>query len=201
MTATPLPRAGVLWPVTRREAALAALTAHAPADPNEAKDLETTLAFARSRKQPFDRTDTEGHLVASGLVANPGLDRVVLLHHRQLDMWLQCGGHADPGDATAKQTALREAREETGLSVQPHPAHPDLLDVDVHEIPATDSFPAHLHLDLRYLLAADPEDQPEAPADEAHEAAWFELDEALALELDEGLVRLLQKTRELADRG
>lgn len=201
MTATPLPPTGGAGTVTRREAALAALIEHAPEGPSEAKDLETTLAFARSRKQPFDRTDTEGHLVASGLVASPELDRVVLLHHRQLDTWLQCGGHADPEDITAKRTALREAREETGLTVEPHPAHPDLLDVDVHEIPATDSFPAHLHLDLRYLLVADPAGTPEAPADEAHEVAWFELDEARALELDEGLVRLLGKVETLASDG
>ncbi len=187
--------------MTRREAALAALIDHAPGGPREAKGLETTLAFARSRKHPFDRTDTEGHLVASGLVASPDLDRVVLLHHRQLDMWLQCGGHADPDDATAQQTALREAREETGLTVEPHPAHPDLLDVDVHEIPATDSFPAHVHLDLRYLLVADPRQEPEAPDEEAHEIAWFELDQARTLELDEGLLRLLGKVRTLASGG
>lgn len=201
VTATPLPRSGAPATVTRRDAALAALIDHAPGGRREAEDLETTLAFARSRKQPFDRTDTEGHLVASGLVASPELDQVVLLHHRQLDMWLQCGGHADPDDATAQQTALREAREETSLAVEPHPAHPDLLDVDVHEIPATDSFPAHLHLDLRYLLVADPTKQPEAPADEAHEVAWFELEEARALELDGGLLRLLGKVKVLASGG
>lgn len=187
--------------MTRRDAALAALTDHVPGGPREAKDLETTLAFARSRKHPFDRTDTEGHLVASGLVASPGLDQVVLLHHRQLDMWLQCGGHADPDDLTAQETALREAREETGLTVEPHPAHPELLDVDIHEIPATDSFPAHLHLDLRYLLVADPAATPEAPAEEAHEVAWFELEAARGLELDGGLVRLLGKVKALASGG
>lgn len=186
--------------MTRRQAALETLADHAPADEDEARDLETMVAFARTRDDPFDRGDTEGHLVASGLVASPSLDRVVLLHHRTLGMWLQPGGHAEPGDRSAQQAALREAREETGLDVEPHPTHPGLLDVDVHEIPATDGFPAHLHLDLRYLLVADPDHPPEAPADEAHEVRWFELDEALSLELDEGLIRLLDKVRALDGR-
>ena len=84
--------------------------------------------------------------------------RVLLLHHRKLDRWLQPGGHAEPGEADGEEVALREAREETGIAaLRLHPDAPRPLDVDVHAIPARGSEPAHLHLDLRYVVIAPDE--------------------------------------------
>lgn len=171
---------------------------HEPAGPEEARDLERIVSFVERKEDPFDRTDPEGHLTGSGLVASRELDRVVLMHHRKLDMWLQCGGHAEDDESDARRVALREAREETGLRpLEPHPHWPGLVDVDVHEIPATDAMPEHLHLDLRFVLAADPSQQPTAPDGEAHEVRWFRLEEARSLDLDEGLQRLLWKLRSI----
>src|SRR5262249_42636325 len=56
-------------------------------------------------------------------------------------------------------TALREAREETGCPVAPHPHAPRPLDVDVHSIPSRGADRAHLHLDVRFLVVTD---RPEA---------------------------------------
>ena len=43
--------------------------------------------------------------------------RVILVHHRQLDMWLPVGGHIEL-DEDPEQAALREAEEESGLRVE-----------------------------------------------------------------------------------
>lgn len=175
------------------------LASHAPAGPDEARDLERIRAFVERKADPFDREDTEGHVVASGLVTSPELDQVVLLHHAALDMWLQTGGHAQPGERSGHRIARREAVEETGFAeIEPHPQWPDLIDVDVHEIPATDAMPAHLHLDLRYLFVADPSLEPTVPEDEAHQVRWFDVETARqTLDLDPGLQRLLWKVRSL----
>lgn len=45
-------------------------------------------------------------------------EKVLLIHHAKLDMWLPVGGHIDPGE-TPDQTAVREAFEETGLKISP----------------------------------------------------------------------------------
>src|SRR5580692_3455984 len=45
--------------------------------------------------------------------ANPA--GVAALHVKH-DLWLQVGGHADPGEADPLEIALREAAEETGLT-------------------------------------------------------------------------------------
>ena len=58
---------------------------------------------------------TDGHLTASALVVDPSRGRVLLTLHKKLKMWLQMGGHCEPGDLTLADAALREATEESGI--------------------------------------------------------------------------------------
>src|SRR5437899_1599903 len=97
------------------------LARHQPADEEEATDLVRILAFVSRHADPFDRRIAEGHLTASALVVSATGERVLLLHHRKLDRWLQPGGHGDPGETSGEQVALREAHEETGLAGLPAP--------------------------------------------------------------------------------
>jgi len=141
-------------PEARREL-VASLAAHAPTDEKEAQDLARIRGFVASHDDPWDRRIPAGHLTASALVLSADGGRVLLLHHRKLERWLQPGGHADPGEGRGEGVALREALEETGIEgLALHPAAPRPLDVDVHDIPARPGEPAHQHLDLRYLAVA-----------------------------------------------
>ena len=177
-----------------------ALRAHAPADDDEAGDLDRIVAFAAAHDDPFDRRHADGHLVGSALVVAADGRRVLLLHHRKLDRWLQCGGHAEPGETSGESVALREATEETGIAGLSfdHRA-PRPLDVDVHRIPARTHEPEHDHLDLRYLVVAPAGAAPERSVEETNDMRWFDWDDALALDIDRGLRRLLLKARALVD--
>ena len=44
-------------------------------------------------------------------------EKILLIHHRQLDKWLPLGGHIEL-DEDPEQAALREAKEESGLEVE-----------------------------------------------------------------------------------
>jgi 8-oxo-dGTP pyrophosphatase MutT (NUDIX family) len=44
-------------------------------------------------------------------------EKILLIHHRQLDQWLPLGGHVEL-DEDPEQAALREAKEESGLEVE-----------------------------------------------------------------------------------
>ena len=172
------------------------LERHVPADAKEAGDLAEMLAFLDRHPDPFDRDILEGHFTGSAVVVSATGDRVLLLHHRKLDRWLQPGGHAEPGEREGAMVALREAREETGIEgLILHPAAPRPLDVDVHPIPARGDEPAHRHLDLRYLVVAPRAGTPRPAAEEARALRWFTWEELSAVDLDPGLRRALRAAR------
>jgi 8-oxo-dGTP pyrophosphatase MutT (NUDIX family) len=141
------------------------------ATPREVSSRARFLAELDRLADPCDRQADPVHVTGSAIVVGP---RGTVLHwHKRLGGWMQPGGHVDPGESPW-QAALREAGEETGLTLR-HPAGgPRLVHLDVH--PAG----PHVHLDLRYLvLAGDAEPQP--PPDESQQVRWFSFAEAIAI--------------------
>ncbi|MBW5426114.1 NUDIX domain-containing protein [Streptomyces sp. BG9H] len=131
---------------------------------------------------------TAGHVTASALVVDPSRGRVLLTLHRKLRMWLQMGGHCEPGDTSLALAALREATEESGVpGLTLLPGGPVRL--DRHPIPG----PCTQHLDVQYAALA-PSDAVEAISDESLDLRWFAYDEVADV-ADESVVRLVKATR------
>lgn len=159
------------------------LREHVPVDARELLHLEHVRAFCARHDDPFDRSLAEGHLTGSAFVLDPE-GRLLLTHHLRLGIWVQLGGHSD-GELVAEDVALREAREESGLSdlrfdetLRFADGAPRLLDVDVHRIPARKSEPEHDHLDLRFLLRTSTPELIVADPSETKALEWVSLDEA-----------------------
>jgi 8-oxo-dGTP pyrophosphatase MutT (NUDIX family) len=130
----------------------------------------------------------DGHITASALVIDPSRGRVLLTLHRKLKMWLQMGGHCEPGDATLADAAMREATEESGIrGLTLLPGGPVRL--DRHAIPA----PCHWHLDVQYAAMALA-GAVEEISEESLDLRWFAYDEVADV-ADESVVRLLERTR------
>ena len=177
---------------------LALLAAHPPADRVEQGHLEAIRDFVAREPACFLRTTfVPGHITGSAFILDPARGLLLLHHHRKLDRWLQMGGH-DDGERDAASTALREAREESGLAKIDWPAGPrKVLDVDVHQIPARKDEPAHQHLDVRFALWADSRQPLTVDALESKALAWFPLAEAEAKMNEPGAVRVVAKLRAL----
>ncbi len=178
-----------------REGLLDELSRHAPSDAHEAESLDWMRRFLAAPADPFARTNPEGHITASAVVARPDGSAFLLLHHRKLGRWLQPGGHAEASDASAFDAAWREAREETGIASFETPLGRAIFDVDVHLIPQRRGEPAHFHFDVRYLFTTESPIDRAAAEDAGRPMEWRGFEDAIAGGADASLARALEKAR------
>ena len=175
------------------------LARHVARRPDDAEVVGRVGGFVLAHADCFERSCLEGHITASAWILSPDHRQALLTHHRKLARWLQLGGHTD-GEVDPRRVALREAREESGLErfrFLPDGADPLPLDLDIHPIPAHGRDPAHLHLDVRFLLVAEP-GQALRKSDESNELQWFERARLSEWIAEESLLRLERRARELA---
>ncbi len=157
----------------------------------ETADVERMRRLAAAEPDPWLRT-LPLHFTASALVVHPASGRVLLRWHQRQQMWLQVGGHGDPGESDPLRIALREAREETGLAdLEPWP-DASVRHAVVCSVPAGRGEPAHEHADLRYFMATG---NPAAARPENKDAPlrWLTIGEARALVGANNLSRTLDR--------
>lgn len=159
-------------------------------DEHEESARQRFLEFVRREERCFDRDTLEGHVTASAWVLNRAADKVLLSHHRKLNMWVHLGGHVE-GESALLSVALREAFEESGLS-QLVPHSPQIFDIDVLYVPPWRHTPEHLHYDVRYLLQCGGEESV-VVSDESHDLAWVPLQELHRYTTEESLHRMARK--------
>ncbi len=176
----------------------------------EGEIYSTQIEFLKSTPDCFKSDYPSGHFTASTLIVDKSLNRVLLTHHKKLNMWLQLGGHAD-GNSMIHETAMREAQEESGLSELSFINVPPLtdsedeslplpFDLDYHQIPRRGDTPPHIHYDVRFLMIAhDPEKI--ICSDESHDLRWFDLDEAKDITDERSMHRQFHKLEILKQTG
>ena len=119
------------------------------------------------------------HFTATGFLVRD--EKVLLVHHRKLGMWLPFGGHLEPGEDPA-QALLREAQEETGFRVEIVAEAQQFKADGVCTLPRPETIlleriePNHFHIDLIYFVRSLGGTERLA-ADEHHELRWFSRDE------------------------
>jgi len=159
--------------------------------PEEAQTCKRLRQFVESHADCFSRTYAPGHVTSSAWLFDTGGKRVLLTHHKKLDIWVQLGGHME-GEASVLESALREAREESGI--EGISVRSDLLfDIDIHEIPARRDEPTHLHYDCRFALQTESTDEF-VLTEESHELRWVPVAEVAALTDEESVVRMVRKS-------
>jgi 8-oxo-dGTP pyrophosphatase MutT (NUDIX family) len=148
------------------------------------------LGFLAARPDAMWRSCAPGHVTASALVIEPVSRRVLLTLHPRAGLWLQVGGHCEPGDGTLLDVAAREAREESGLGALSF--DPDPLSLDIHPITCSLGVPTR-HFDVCFLALAAAGAEP-VISDESVDLQWFSWD-ALPEGVAPELPRLLETAR------
>ncbi|MCR5005952.1 MAG: NUDIX hydrolase [Clostridiales bacterium] len=158
-----------------------AIQAYRPYNEQEEKDRERLLSLLESGADLWTRDNETAHLTASAWVVSPSRDKVLMVYHNIYQSWSWLGGHAD-GDRDLARVAVREVQEESGLThvrlVSPEIFSLEILTVDGHEKRGR-YVSSHLHLNVTFLIEADPEEPLTHRPDENAAVAWFTPEEAV----------------------
>jgi 8-oxo-dGTP pyrophosphatase MutT (NUDIX family) len=167
-----------------------AIAHYADRYPDEHEVTDRFFGLLAEHENCFERDCWAGHITGSAWLVDPSRNDLLLTHHKKLNMWLQLGGHSD-GESDTVQVALREAREESGLRTEI--LDESVFDLDVHEIPARKSDPAHYHFDVRFALRAL--DRDYTVSDESLDLAWVPIAELETVTTEISILRMRDKWR------
>ena len=124
---------------------------------------------------------------------------MLLRWHVRHERWLQVGGHGDPGETDPLAIALREAREETGLTdLVPWPDD-SLRHAVICYVRPSATEPENEHADLRYFLATATPDAV-VPENDQSPLRWLPLAQARELVGGNNLRHTLDRADELLSR-
>ena len=151
-----------------------------PACEQEEQDRKLMLRYLELFPDTIGTRQCEiAHMTASSLIFNEDRGKLLMVYHNIYQSWSWTGGHAD-GETDLLMTAVREAKEETGLqAVRPIREEAQSLDI----LPVWGHFKrgsfvsSHQHLNLTYFLEADEEAELRVKEDENSAVAWIALEE------------------------
>ena len=154
---------------------------YTPWNAQEAQDRQEMLRRLNSGEELYTRENPSAHLTASAWVTDPTRTQVLMAYHNLYDSWAWLGGHAD-GERDLLSVALREVREESGLT-QLRPVSTSIYSLEILTVAGHEKHgkyvSSHLHLNLTYLLEADPYAAVRCKPDENSRVGWFGLSQAI----------------------
>ena len=156
-----------------------------------AKSKSLTRSLLKHAGAPLSRTHfMPGHITCTAVIVHPHEQSILLMFHHRLKMWLLPGGHVEEQDATLRDVAAREAKEETLVQIVA-PIGDGIVGIDVHCIPAKGAEPYHLHHDLLWAFRAGTEHI--AVTDEAPQVAWAKQEDWLRFAVPDNICRAARR--------
>lgn len=157
---------------------LTVLNNYQPKNEQEIVDKEIMIDAINTFDDIYNRDCKLAHITASAWVLNKTRDKVLMVYHNIYQSWSWSGGHAD-GCKDLSSVALKEVKEETGLSVEL--LSDDLFAIDVLDVCSHYKkgayVNAHLHLNFTYLCVGDDTLPLKKKEDENSAVGWISIDE------------------------
>ncbi|MDP4143377.1 MAG: NUDIX hydrolase [Bacillota bacterium] len=158
--------------------------------PEEKEYKEQIISFLNKNDIFLGKSNKQGHITSSAWLVSQDRRKVLLTHHRKLDKWLQLGGHTEE-DETVLTSALREAKEESGL-LNIKVLSEDIFDIDVHTIPIHKGEKEHFHYDIRFIFEANHEESI-VVSSESKDVKWVDIDEISMYSESQSILRMVKK--------
>lgn len=150
-----------------------------PFNEQEEHDKAILLKWFESGSDILTRENEIAHLTASAWVVSLDKKSVLMAYHNIYNSWAWLGGHAD-GDADLHHVAQKEVMEESGLTrvkfLSDEPFSIEILSVDGH-MKKGHYVSTHLHLNVTYLMEADPADAVQNRPEENSAVTWIGVDQ------------------------
>lgn len=166
-----------------------------PKNEQEKVDQKLILKCIDETKDILDRSSLAYHMTASSFIVNDAMDQILFGYHHIYDSWAWLGGHAD-GNPNLLEVAIKEAKEESGL-VDIKAYSDDIFTLDVilvhNHIKNGQYVPDHLHLNVSYLLIANPDDMLQRNPEEHQDLKWFSLNDVLSHVSEPRMMPVYQK--------
>lgn len=148
---------------------------------NEQEEKDRAEILRRMRTEElFSRANRGAHFSASAWVVSPDRSMVLMCYHRIYQSWSWLGGHSD-GDPDLLGVAVREVMEESGLR-DARPVSDEIFSLEILTVNGHtkrgEYVSSHLHLNVTYLLEADPRSPLCANKEENEGVRWFPVHEA-----------------------
>jgi hypothetical protein len=134
------------------EALLEKLANYGKTYPKEQHIVDNFISFVtKNPERCVLRENLVGHLTASSFVLSLDKSKVLLTHHKKLNLWLQLGGHTD-GDIDVLGVAIKESIEESGIDDFEVLLDGEIFDIGIRDVPEHKGVPQHVHYDIVFLL-------------------------------------------------
>ncbi len=167
----------------------AEVVAIAPLDDLEREHIADVLAWIDSGAElcRIQKPDTPPKHLVSYFVLVDG-EHVLLVDHKNAQLWLPTGGHVEPGEYP-RATVARELREELGMELG-HPLEAPLLVTCSTTVGLT---AGHTDVSLWYVVNGDRSRQLRWDTEEFNSVKWFTFADAPISRSDPHLGRFLRK--------
>lgn len=169
-----------------------------PFNEQEKCDKKIMINCIETFKDVLTRNNKICHFTASNWIVNKDRTKVLMIYHNIYKSWAWTGGHAD-GDSNLLNVALKEAKEETGLSnlksLNDEIFGIQILTVDSH-IKKQKYISSHLHLDCCFLLEADENEPLRIKEEENSDIRWVDINRVIEITNEEKMKPIYRKLNE-----
>jgi len=166
-----------------------------PINAQEVEDQKMMLRCIQETKDVLYRSSSAYHMTSSCFIVNSDMTKLLFGYHHIYDSWAWLGGHAD-GDPHLLEVALKEAREESGLT-HISPVIEDIFTLDVilvhNHIKHGQYISDHLHLNASFLLVADENEHLQRNPEEHQDLRWFDIDDIFEFVTEPRMIPVYEK--------